>query len=150
MPEVAALWDYESCPERAWQMPEERFLHALLIVAAAADAGFQARVERVAARFGMTREDKTFQPAPPKAFVRANNKKTSDYRYYPMPRTGFNVDVARNLCACPAEHTVAFYAALVEEWRRGQAQVPARAERGGAGGAVHPRRSCSRWCTSRA
>ena len=44
MPEVAALFDF-AAPDRLWKMPEERFLHAVLMVANAANEGFQAKVE---------------------------------------------------------------------------------------------------------
>lgn len=115
MPEIAAQFDFAGA-DRPWKMPEERFLHAVLMTALAANAGFQAKVEKIAARHGMVRGDKTFQPAPPKNFVRANNKKDADYRYHEHPRTGYSIDTIRNLCVCPLGETVAFFEELVKEF----------------------------------
>ena len=115
MPEVAALFDF-AADDRLWKMPEERFLHAVLMVALAANEGFQAKVERIAERHGMTRRNRTFQPGKPKDFARANNKRVADYRYHEHPRTGYSIDTIRNLCVCPLEETVAFFEELVKEF----------------------------------
>lgn len=115
MPEVASLFNYKAY-ETNWKMYEERYLHCVAMIALAVDEGFQSKIEKLAKRFGMNRNDKTFQPAPPKSFVRANNKKTADYRYYPRPRTGFNIDMVRTMCVCSMSWTIQFFKALVAEF----------------------------------
>lgn len=113
MPEVARLFEYHAA-DRASKMYEERFLHCMLLVAIALNTGFQDKVAAVAAQFGMQQHDKTFQPAQVKGFARANNKRFADYRHFARPRTGYNVDVVRNLCVCVAERTVPFVKALLK------------------------------------
>ena len=64
-------------------MNEDKFLHAVMMVARLADPSFQARVLDVAARFGMSKEDKSFQASAPKSRARCAGKMLSgpDHRY---------------------------------------------------------------------
>ena len=99
MPEFAAQFPYDA-PDAPQQMYEHKFLHGVLMLGAALDEGFQAKVAAAVGPFGVLPQDHSLQPAPPKGFARAIGKLASDYRYEEKPRSAFNCDVIRVLVAC--------------------------------------------------
>ena len=82
MPAVAGLFDFSDAAPIA-DMNEDRYLHALMMLARLADREFHERVLRVASRFGMSREDRSFQASAAKSFARCHGKMASkdDHRY---------------------------------------------------------------------
>jgi hypothetical protein len=82
------------------KMDEDLYLHALLMLSAAVNFGFQNKVRDVAAR---CRSTVTVQAVSPKSFTRTFNKSQSklDYRDKPKPRSAYCVDTVRNLVVVP-------------------------------------------------
>ena len=82
IPAVQNLFDYSDAAPLE-EMNEDKYLHAVMMVARLADPSFQARVLGVAARFGMSKEDKSFQASPSKSYARCAGKMLSgpDHRY---------------------------------------------------------------------
>ena len=118
MPEIASLFPFAKY-DNLWMMYDQRFLHAMMMVARVADQGFQQKVGHVAAEFGMDLDSNTFIPGRPKSTARSYNKMYSDYRYRQYPRAAFNIDVIRNLCVCPLEKTESFLGALLNAFGGG-------------------------------
>jgi hypothetical protein len=82
VPAVENLFDYtDAAPVE--DMNEDKFLHAVMIIARLANPGFHARVLKVASRFGMCKKDKSFQESAPKSSARCGTKKLSkeDHRF---------------------------------------------------------------------
>ena len=82
MPGAQGLFDYsDAAPVE--EMNERKFLHALMMVARLAELSFQQRVLCVAARFGMSKGDRSFQALPSKSYVQCAEKVLSNggHRY---------------------------------------------------------------------
>ena len=81
MPALQNLFDYANSPPES--MPEEMYLHGVMMTSRLANASFQQRVLGVAVLFEITKEDKTFQDSLPKSYARCFGKMLSveDHRF---------------------------------------------------------------------
>jgi len=107
-------------------MDETVALHVLMLVTLAVDEGFQAKMvglkQRAEEKLGAPVR---FAKAPPKSFVRANNKQSSptDYRFEAKPRSMYNIDVSRNLVSAKDPSQVFVLLGLMNEEFGGYAKL---------------------------
>lgn len=94
--------------DRPWEYPEHIYAHAVLMAAAAVDAGFQRAVGAALAQHNASFPGggtAVHTAAAPKAHARVMTKASADYRGRPRPVSQNNIDVTRCLVTAdtPAE-----------------------------------------------